>query len=59
MADGLAVWLDGVRVPEIAFSHILKPEIATLPDTVENEAFCMRLAKHLGIPTRRCRFGNI
>jgi serine/threonine-protein kinase HipA len=31
-------------------THILKPEIATLPDTVENEAFCLRLAKHLGIP---------
>jgi serine/threonine-protein kinase HipA len=30
-------------------THILKPEIATLPDTVENEAFCMRLAKYLGL----------
>jgi len=30
-------------------THILKPEIARLPNTVENEAFCMRLAKHLGL----------
>lgn len=31
-------------------THILKPEIARFPATVENEAFCMRLAKHLGLP---------
>ncbi|MCL4433300.1 MAG: HipA domain-containing protein [Actinobacteria bacterium] len=31
-------------------THILKPEIAAFPHTVENEAFCMRVAKHLGIP---------
>jgi serine/threonine-protein kinase HipA len=31
-------------------THILKPEIAAFPDTVENEAFCMRLAAHLGLP---------
>ena len=30
-------------------THILKPEIAAYPQTVENEAFCMRIAKHLGI----------
>ena len=30
-------------------THILKPEIAAFPDTVENEAFCMRAAKHLGL----------
>jgi len=30
-------------------THILKPEIRTYPNTVENEAFCMRLAKHLGL----------
>jgi serine/threonine-protein kinase HipA len=32
-------------------THILKPEIAAYPDTVENEAFCMRIAHHLGVPT--------
>ncbi|MBV8160429.1 MAG: type II toxin-antitoxin system HipA family toxin [Acidimicrobiia bacterium] len=28
-------------------THILKPELPEYPQTVENEAFCMRLAKHL------------
>jgi serine/threonine-protein kinase HipA len=30
-------------------THILKPEIAAYPNTVENEAYCMRVAKHLGL----------
>ncbi len=30
-------------------THIIKPEIARFPGTVENEAFCMRIAKHLGL----------
>jgi serine/threonine-protein kinase HipA len=30
-------------------THILKPEITAFPFTVENEAFCMRVAKHLGV----------
>jgi len=30
-------------------THILKPEISGYPHTVENEAFCMRVAKHLGM----------
>lgn len=30
-------------------THILKPQIAAFPDTVENEVFCMRAAKHLGL----------
>lgn len=30
-------------------THILKPEIAAYPHTVENEALCMRVAKHLGL----------
>jgi serine/threonine-protein kinase HipA len=30
-------------------THILKPEIAGYTNTVENEAFCMRIAKHLGV----------
>jgi len=32
-------------------THILKPEVAAYPNTVENEAFCMRLAQHMGVPT--------
>ena len=31
-------------------THILKPEIAAFSDTVQNEAFCMRLAQNLGLP---------
>ncbi|MGH9206550.1 MAG: HipA domain-containing protein, partial [Acidimicrobiales bacterium] len=31
-------------------THILKPEIREYPNTVENEAFCMRVAGHLGLP---------
>jgi len=31
-------------------THILKPEIRGFPHTVENEAFCMRLARNLGLP---------
>lgn len=31
-------------------THILKPEIRGYPHTVENEVFCMRLARHLGLP---------
>jgi serine/threonine-protein kinase HipA len=30
-------------------THILKPENAAYPMTVENEAFCMRVAKHLDL----------
>ena len=30
-------------------THILKPEIERFAHTVENEAFCMRVAKHLGL----------
>lgn len=32
-------------------THLLKPEIRAFPDTVANEAFCMRLARHLGVRT--------
>ncbi|MGO8862075.1 MAG: HipA domain-containing protein [Acidimicrobiales bacterium] len=30
-------------------THIIKPEIARFPGTVENEAFCMRIAKNMGV----------
>jgi serine/threonine-protein kinase HipA len=45
MLDG--TW--GRPVDGTPSTHILKPEIAEYPNTVENEAFCMRLAKHLGL----------
>ncbi|MGO9449388.1 MAG: type II toxin-antitoxin system HipA family toxin [Solirubrobacteraceae bacterium] len=31
-------------------THILKPEIERFRNTVENEAFCMRIARHLELP---------
>jgi serine/threonine-protein kinase HipA len=30
-------------------THIIKPELARYPGSVENEAFCMRVAKHFGL----------
>jgi serine/threonine-protein kinase HipA len=46
MPDG--AW--GRPVSGTPSTHILKPEHASFPNTVENEAFCMRIAKHLGMP---------
>jgi serine/threonine-protein kinase HipA len=34
-------------------THILKPEVAGLQYTVQNEAFSMRFARHLGLPTAK------
>jgi len=34
-------------------THILKPELREYPHTVANEAFCMRLANVLNLPTAR------
>ena len=34
-------------------THILKPEIARYSNTVENEAFCMRFARHMGLNAAR------
>lgn len=49
----LLTWLPdgawGRPVDNTPSTHILKPEIARLPSAVENEAFCMRVAKHLGL----------
>ena len=34
-------------------THILKPKIERFQNTVENEAFCMRVASHLGLPVAK------
>ncbi|MEI6446697.1 MAG: HipA domain-containing protein [Actinomycetes bacterium] len=39
----------GLPVDGTPSTHILKPEIPAYPHTVDNEAFCMRVAKHLGL----------
>jgi serine/threonine-protein kinase HipA len=49
MPDG--AW--GRPVEGTPSTHILKPEITHFKKTVENEAFCMRVAKHLGLPVAR------
>ncbi len=45
MRDG--AW--GQPVDGTPSTHILKPELTAFPNTVENEAFSMRLANHLGL----------
>jgi serine/threonine-protein kinase HipA len=40
-------------------THILKPEIRGFPQTVENEAFCMRLARQLGLPVAEVETINV
>jgi serine/threonine-protein kinase HipA len=45
MLDG--AW--GRPVDGTPSTHILKPQVERFPHTVENEAFCMRVAKHLGL----------
>ncbi len=45
MPDG--AW--GRPVAGTPSTHILKPEIERFHSTVENEEFCMRVAKHLGL----------
>jgi serine/threonine-protein kinase HipA len=51
--DKLAVYISGdeISLPlgNAPSSHILKPVIEPYQDTVENEAFCMVLARELGI----------
>jgi len=43
----------GQPIEGSASTHIIKPPHPIFPDTVHNEAFCMRLAHHLGLPTAR------
>lgn len=40
--------------PGVASTHILKPPIRDLPDSVENEAFCMTLAERCALGVPKC-----
>mgnify|MGYP000058134164 CR=1 FL=1 len=40
-------------------THILKPCMTGLDGTVENEMFCMRLAKKVGLPTPEVSMGEV
>lgn len=55
MPDG--AW--GRPVDGTPSTHILKPELAAYPKTVENEAFCMRLARELGLHVARVEVTEI
>jgi len=55
----LPVFVDGDKLflprGSASSSHILKPQIPEFPNTVENEAFCMRLAGQVGLPVPKTR----
>jgi len=55
--DKLPVVFDGQRIglPKGGqpSTHILKPAILTLEDSVLNECYCMALAKAMGLPTAK------
>lgn len=40
-------------------THILKPELREYPATVANEAFSMRVAKHLGLPVANVETSSV
>lgn len=56
------VCLDGqiaLPGPSQPTTHILKPEIARFEGTTENEAFCMRLARAIGLRVARVDYHSI
>jgi serine/threonine-protein kinase HipA len=57
--DKLPVVVDGQRIGlpkgSQASTHILKPAIAAVENSVANEAFCMALANAMGLPTALTR----
>ena len=61
--DKLAVGYNGRKVLLIKgttpTTHILKPLIETVEDSVHNEFFCMRLAKQLGIDVPKVDIDNV
>jgi serine/threonine-protein kinase HipA len=60
--DKIALYVDGDRVSiplgNAPSSHILKPAIAHYEGLVFNEAFCMKLAKAIGLPTADVEIRN-
>lgn len=61
--DKLPVLFDGVRIGLPQFgtpsSHILKPTIAAVTDSVSNEAFCLALAKQLKLPCANAQIHQV
>ena len=61
--DKLPVLFDGMRIGLPQFgtpsSHILKPDIAAVTDSVSNEAFCLALAKQLKLPCANAQIHQV
>ncbi len=61
--DKIPVYYDGKQIAiglgDSPSSHILKPPIARIPHSVENESFCMQLAARLGLPIPKIIVVNI
>ena len=61
--DKLPVVVDGVRLGlsknGAPSSHILKPPISTLTDTVTNEGFCLSLAEAMGLKTAKSQVRSV
>lgn len=59
----LPVLFDGVRIGLPQFgtpsSHILKPAISVVNDSVSNEAFCLALAKQLKLPCANAQIHQV
>jgi len=56
------VYRDGeiaLPAPGQPTTHILKPEIARFDGTTENEAFCMRLARAIGLDVADVQYRNV
>ncbi|WP_271608642.1 HipA domain-containing protein [Bradyrhizobium sp. CCBAU 21359] len=58
----LAVALDGdtlhIPIDGAPSTHIIKPDGERLPGPVQNEAFCLTLARMIGIPTPKVTTGT-
>lgn len=61
--DKLPVIVDGQRIgiprPGQVSTHIMKPAISSITDSVINEAFCMSLARDIGIKTAKTNIFKI
>ena len=61
--DKLPVVFDGQRIglPKGGqpSTHILKPAIASVEDSVINEGFCLALAQSVGMPTAKAQFFSV
>ncbi len=49
----------GLPAPGQPTTHILKPEIARFDGTAENEAFCMRLARAIGLDVSEVQYRTV